>query len=76
MVAPPDQRRNRPPAAPRPAASRSSLRTWYVVSNLSYMNRVIMLVLPTLWSPRKTSLYLASGVTALVAMVAGAAAHR
>ena len=29
----------------------SSCRTWYVVSNLSYMNRVMMLVLPTLWSP-------------------------
>lgn len=36
--------------------------TWYVVSNLSYMNRVIMLVFPADWSPRKTSLYLASGV--------------
>jgi hypothetical protein len=28
--------------------------TWYVLSNLSYMNRVMMLVLPTDWSPRKT----------------------
>lgn len=33
--------------------------TWYVLSNLSYMKRVMMLVLPTDWSPRKTSLYLA-----------------
>lgn len=28
--------------------------TWYVLSNLSYMKRVMMLVLPTDWSPRKT----------------------
>ena len=27
---------------------------WYVVSNLSYMKRVMMLVLPTDWSPRNT----------------------
>ena len=28
--------------------------TWYVLSNLSYMNRVMMLVFPTDWSPRNT----------------------
>jgi hypothetical protein len=31
---------------------------WYVESNVSYMNRVIIDVLPTDWSPRKTSLNL------------------
>jgi hypothetical protein len=41
---------------------RARPRTWYVLSNVSYMNRVIMLVFPTDWSPRKTSLYLASGL--------------
>lgn len=29
-------------------------RTWYVLSNLSYMKRVMMLVFPTDWSPRNT----------------------
>lgn len=50
-------------AAAAAAAARASARpapraqrTWYVVSNLSYMKRVMMLVLPTDWSPRKTSL--------------------
>ncbi len=33
---------------------RPTAPTWYVLSNLSYMNRVMMLVLPTDWSPRKT----------------------
>lgn len=37
--------------------------TWYVVSNLSYIKRVIILVFPTLWSPRNTNLYFARGVT-------------
>eukprot|EP00951_Prasinocladus_malaysianus_P020094 scaffold163844_cov42-Prasinocladus_malaysianus.AAC.1 len=37
--------------------------TWYVLSNLSYMKRVMILVLPTLWSPRKTNLYFARGET-------------
>lgn len=40
--------------------------TWYVVSNLSYMKRVMMLVLPTDWSPRNTSLYLARGDTVAI----------
>ena len=31
---------------------------WYVESNVSYMNRVIIDVLPTDWSQRKTSLNL------------------
>ena len=39
--------------------------TWYAVSNESYINLVIMDVLPTPWSPRNTSLYLASGVICL-----------
>lgn len=43
---------------------------WYVVSNVSYMKRVMMLVLPTLWSPRNTSLYRASGPLLGVAFVA------
>lgn len=29
-------------------------RTWYVLSNLSYMKRVMIDVLPTDWSPRNT----------------------
>lgn len=33
------------------------------MSNLSYMKRVMMLVLPTDWSPKKTSLYFAKGDT-------------
>ena len=37
-----------------------------MVSNLSYMKRVMMLVLPTDWSPRKTSLYLARGDTVAI----------
>jgi hypothetical protein len=41
--------------------------TWYVVSNLSYMNLVMMLVLPTDWSPRNTSLYLANADTTAIA---------
>lgn len=41
------------------------LLTWYAVSNESYINRVIMDVLPTPWSPRNTSLYLANGVICL-----------
>jgi len=36
------------------------------VSNLSYMKRVMMLVLPTDWSPKKTSLYLARGDTVTI----------
>jgi hypothetical protein len=35
-------------------AQQPLLPTWYVLSNLSYMNLVIMLVLPTDWSPKKT----------------------
>ena len=46
------------------ARERSS--TWYVLSNLSYMKRVIILVFPTDWSPRNTSLYLAKGDTVAV----------
>ena len=38
---------------------------WYAVSNESYINRVIIDVLPTPWSPRNTSLYLAKGVICL-----------
>lgn len=34
------------------------INTWYVLSKVSYMNLVIIEVLPTDWSPRKTSLYL------------------
>lgn len=30
------------------------IRTWYVLSNLSYMKRVMIEVFPTDWSPRKT----------------------
>ena len=33
------------------------------------MNLVMMLVFPTLWSPRKTSLYLANGVTVAIVVV-------
>ena len=48
--------------------------TLYVVSNVSYMNRVIILVLPTASSPRNTSLYLERGMTAEeAAPVAGVA---
>ena len=36
------------------------------MSNLSYMKRVMMLVLPTDWSPKKTSLYLARGDTVAI----------
>jgi hypothetical protein len=39
--------------------------TLYVVSKVSYMKRVMMLVLPTASSPRKTSLYLLRGMTAV-----------
>lgn len=46
------------------ARERSS--TWYVLSNLSYMKRVIILVFPTDWSPKNTSLYLAKGDTVAV----------
>ena len=42
--------------------------TWYVVSNLSYMKRVMMLVFPTDWSPRNTSLYLARGDTTAIGL--------
>jgi hypothetical protein len=38
-----------------------------VVSNLSYMNLVMMLVFPTDWSPRNTSLYLANADTTAIA---------
>ena len=38
--------------------------TLYVVSNVSYMKRVMILVLPTASSPRKTSLYFERGMTA------------
>jgi hypothetical protein len=50
----------------REGAGRNGRRTWYVLSNLSYMKRVMMLVLPTDWSPRKTSLYLASADTGAI----------
>lgn len=36
------------------------------MSNLSYIKRVIMLVLPTDWSPRNTSLYFARGDTVAI----------
>eukprot|EP00955_Chlamydomonas_euryale_P082448 363725-Chlamydomonas_euryale.AAC.11 len=36
------------------AAPYRDTRTWYTLSNLSYMKRVMMDVLPTDWSPRKT----------------------
>ena len=39
----------------------SSLLTWYVLSNLSYMKRVMMEVFPTDWSPRNTNLNFANG---------------
>lgn len=38
--------------------------TWYVVSNTPYMKDLMMDVLPTPWSPRKTSLYLDRGAEA------------
>lgn len=41
------------------------------MSNLSYMKRVMMLVLPTDWSPRKTSLYLARGDTVAIFDIVG-----
>lgn len=37
---------------------------WYVLSKVSYINRVIKLVFPTLCSPRNTNLNFLSGVLA------------
>lgn len=42
--------------------------TWYVLSNLSYMNLVMTLVFPTDWSPKNTSLYFARGDTGAIAL--------
>ena len=44
--------------------------TLYVLSNVSYMKRVMMLVLPTASSPRKTSLYLERGTIGALGAVA------
>jgi hypothetical protein len=57
------------PACPRASGPPGLIvlpaHTWYVLSNLSYMKRVMIEVFPTLWSPKKTSLYFASGGAAL-----------
>jgi hypothetical protein len=50
------------PLHPLISGSPACVRTLYVLSNVSYMNRVMIDVLPTASSPRKTSLYFDRGM--------------